>query len=93
MSSRAPWRTRSIYGPTTFTFGTRAGISLSVLRGPGPLEVTLQWLGGQPGFSVFRSEDPATVLDPANELGQTSGRNWADVPPPGEIFFFRVTGL
>ena len=76
-----------------FTFGTSAGITLSVLRGPGPQEVTLQWLGGQAGFSVFRSDDPTTVLDPVNELGQTPGRNWADVPPPGEIFFFQVTGL
>jgi hypothetical protein len=42
---------------------------------------------------VFRSEDPATVLDAINELGQTTGRNWDDTPPPGDIFFFKVTGL
>lgn len=75
------------------TFGTQAGITLSVFRGSGQLQVTLQWLGGQPGFTVFRSEDPATVLDAVNELGQTTGRNWDDTPPPGDIFFFKVMGL
>jgi len=73
-----------------FTFGTPAGITLTALRGPGPSEVTLQWLGGQPTFSVFRSADPEDVALPINELGQTSGRVWADVPPPGSIFFFQV---
>jgi len=75
------------------TFGTQAGITLSVFRGSGQLQVTLQWLGGQPGFTVFRSEDPATVLDAINELGQTTDRNWDDTPPPGDILFFKVTGL
>jgi len=74
-----------------FNFVTRPGITLSLLRGPGALDITLQWLGGQPGFSVFRSHDPATVTDPINELGQTTVRHWTDVPPPGEIYFFRVS--
>jgi hypothetical protein len=73
-----------------FTVGTPAGITLSVLRGSGAGEVVLQWLGGQPGFSVFRSGDPATVLDPENGLGQTTGRQWHDTPPAGDVFYYRV---
>lgn len=74
-----------------FTIGTVAGITLSAMPGPGPFEVTLQWLGGQGGFSVYRSTDPATVLDSGNELGQTAGRVWTDLPPPGSIHYYRVT--
>jgi len=73
------------------TFGTPAGITLSVIPGPTPFDVTLQWLGGQPGFTVYGSPDPANVTDPVNELGQTPGRVWADVPPPGNVFFYRIT--
>ena len=31
------------------------------------------------------------VTDPTNELGQTGNRWWTDVPPPGQIFFYRIT--
>ena len=32
----------------------------------------------------------ATVVLNGHELGQTSGRNWIDDPPSGEIYFYRV---
>jgi hypothetical protein len=70
-----------------FTFGTPAGITLSVLRGAAADEVVLQWLGGRPGFSVFGAADPSSVLHPANELGQTGGRVWNDTPPPGTFYY------
>jgi len=38
-----------------------------------------------------RSPDAAGVTDPLNELGQTQGRVWADIPPPGSVFFYRIT--
>jgi hypothetical protein len=73
-----------------FTFATPHGITLSVRRETAS-EVRLQWLGGQPVFSVFRSTDPAAVLEPGNLLGQTSSRSWNDDPPPGEVFYFEVS--
>lgn len=75
-----------------FTFGTLAGITLTVIRGPGPAEITLQWLGGQPGFSLYRSQEPSDVTDPSHELGQTAGRVWTDLPPPapGQVVYYQV---
>ncbi|MCP3982071.1 MAG: hypothetical protein GY716_22425 [bacterium] len=73
-----------------FTFGTPSGITLSALRGADPGDVVLQWLGGQPDFAVYRSADPATLLNPANELGQSSDRHWTDPLPPGQLLFYRV---
>jgi len=73
-----------------FVFGTPAGITMSVLRGAAPGDVMLQWLGGSPGFSVYRSSDPTNVTDPINRLGDTSARWWQDTPPPGGIFFYRI---
>jgi len=73
-----------------FRFGTPAGITLSLVPGPGPLELQLQWLGGQAAFAVYRSVDPVNLLDPTNKLGQTASRVWTDVPPPGSLFFYRV---
>lgn len=75
-----------------FTFGIPAAISLSISRGFGPGEVTLEWWGGQPMFTVFRSDDPATVTEPGNEIGTTSEREWSDTPPGGHLFFYRIAG-
>jgi hypothetical protein len=75
-----------------FTFGVPAAIGLSVHRGQLPEEVELTWWGGQPLFTVFRSDDPSTVTDPGNDIGSTSGRLWNDTPPVGDVFFYRVSG-
>ncbi len=75
-----------------FVYATPAGVILNMSKGPDLFDVTLQWMGGQPSFSVFRSFAPDNVLDPGNSLGQTGGRNWIDMPPPGDLFYFRVVG-
>jgi len=75
-----------------FTIVTPQGITMSVREEAAGSAVRLQWLGGQPVFSVFRSTDPATVLEPGNLLGQTSSRSWSDDPPVGEVFYFEVSG-
>ena len=67
------------------------GVGLLLEAGPGVGELTLDWTGGQPTFEVFRSPDPATILDPGNSLGTTGGNTWSDTPPPGDIYFFQIT--
>ncbi|MCP3995543.1 MAG: hypothetical protein GY722_10820 [bacterium] len=69
-------------GTDSFTYQAFDGTSSSWMARGSP--------GGQPGFSVFRSSDPSNVLDPGNELGQTSGRSWDDLPPVGDVFYYRV---
>lgn len=68
----------------------RDGVLLSVARGPGAGEVTLDWYGCPLTFAVYRSTDPAAVVAPGNLLGSTSGFEWSDAPGPGEVFFYRV---
>jgi len=58
-------------------------IVLTVNNGPGPLDVTLQWTGGQPSYEVFRSADASTVCSPNNLLGVTDIRSWVDPAPQG----------
>ena len=67
------------------------GIDLTVSAGPGAT-ITLRWTGIIPTYSVFRSTNPATVTDPANKLGDTSGNIWFDTPPAGSVFFYVVVG-
>jgi len=66
------------------------GMTLRVNQGAGPGEVTLDWTGGQPVFSVYRSTSKLNILDPANLIGATSVRTFADAPPPGAIFFYEI---
>ena len=67
------------------------GLVLTVSRGSGAA-VTLRWNGTIPTYTVFRSTTPATVTDPANKLGNTSGNLWFDTPPAGSVFFYAVVG-
>ncbi len=67
------------------------GIALSVTKEPGSEAVTLDWTGGDPPFEVFRSTNPATVLDPGSKIGETSDRSWTDPSPPGGVVYYRVT--
>ena len=62
-------------------------ITLTVRPGPGPLDVTLEWTGGQPSFEVFRSADPRTVCLAETTLGVTDARIWVDQAPPGTVFY------
>ncbi len=69
------------------------GVSLTVTKGPSAGEFTLDWVGGLPDFELFRSVDAATIEDPGNSLGETSGFQWIDTPPAGDLFFYRATNL
>src|SRR3989442_323500 len=67
------------------------GMTLTVARGPGADDVTLQWIGGQPSFKVYRATGPSGVVDPSNQLGESAVRSWVDTPPAGSIFFYVIT--
>ena len=62
-------------------------IVLTVKQGPGPLDVTLEWTGGQPTFEVFRSADAVAVCRADTSLGVTDARIWIDSPPQGLVFY------
>ncbi len=67
------------------------GLTLSVRSGFVPGEVRLDWTGGTPTFSIYRSSSPLNVADPANKIGETSGRAWLDTPPDAPIIYYVVT--
>ncbi|MEE9229635.1 MAG: MopE-related protein [Acidobacteriota bacterium] len=64
---------------------------MTIRLGFTPDEVRLEWTGGTPPFSVYRSGSPANVTDPANKVGETAGRTWLDFPPPADIQYYAVT--
>jgi cysteine-rich repeat protein len=59
---------------------------------PGPLahQVTLRWSGTGPVFEVYRATEPATVSDPANQLGVTTAFEWVDDPPDAPVLYYLV---
>jgi acetyl esterase/lipase len=67
-------------------------VSLVVDRGGTPGEVHLEWTGGEPRFRVFRSHEARATVYSGNEIGDTADSTWTDLPPPGALFFYRVTG-
>jgi hypothetical protein len=70
--------------------GAREPVELRLAEGPGAGEVTLRWSGGEATFELYRSADPAEVVSPSREIGETVRRDWIDDPPPGGLFFYRV---
>jgi hypothetical protein len=70
---------------------TAPEISLTVRHGPGPLDVTLEWTGGQPTFEIFRSADVKDICGADDSLGTTDARIWIDAAPQGTVFY-RVQG-
>jgi len=66
---------------------TSPEINLTVKRGPGALDVTLEWTGGQPSFEVYRSADPSAVCRADTLLGVTDIPSWIDVAPPDTVFY------
>ena len=66
---------------------TSPEIVLTVKHGPGALDVTLEWTGGQPSFEVYRSADPSTVCRSDTLIGVTDVPSWIDVNPPGTVFY------
>jgi len=67
-------------------------VVLAVDTGVNPGEIRLDWTGGGPGFTVYRSGTAPYVAVPANALGTTQSRTWLDTPPAGDLFFYRVVG-
>ena len=67
------------------------GVNLAVTLDSGTGETVLEWTGGQPVFSVYRSVEPDDVTDPGNLLVETSDREWLDPPPAGDLLFYLVT--
>ncbi len=67
------------------------GASLTVVKGAGG-SVTLNWTGGQPNFTIYRSSNKKGVAQPANVIGTTSGQTAADTPPDN-LDFYVVRGV
>jgi hypothetical protein len=68
-----------------------AGEVLTLEQGSAPGEVVLHWTGGASPWEVFRSTNPATVVDPTNRLTTTTAVSWPDTPPPGDSpVFYQV---
>lgn len=67
------------------------GVSLRLAKGPGADELTLSWTGGQPLFRVYRSTDPATVIDPANLVVETTERSATVTSGMADVEYFRVS--
>jgi len=70
----------------------RNTLVLTVARGPGPEDVALSWASGEGDYTVYRSTSPAAIGDRCTRLGTTSATSWADSPPPGVSFYYRVAG-
>ncbi len=56
-------------------------------------EVRLDWNGGLPDYGVYRSESPAALMDPVNEIAMTAASSWIDLPPVGSIFYYAIDSL
>jgi hypothetical protein len=70
--------------------GARAadGVNLTVKKGPGAGDLTLDWTGGQPTFDVYRASSPAGLVAPGNLVTSTSDRTLtAGVGTPTIEFF------
>lgn len=71
----------------------RNDLVLSLSRGPNPDEVTLQWSGGEPSYSIFRSSDAQGVTDRCARVGTTATPGFVDAPPPASnLVFYQVAG-
>jgi len=68
------------------------GLNLRVAEGTGPSSVALTWTIGAAGpYTIYRSTGGSPDASPANVLGTTGQLSFADIPPPGSVFFYRVT--
>ena len=67
------------------------GIQLSI--GGSPLQLTLEWSGGQPDFQILRGSNPSTAAGVENLRAVTSGFDWTEEPnrpPSGEGLYYLV---
>ena len=69
---------------------TEDGVTLMIGKGASAGEVVLNWTGGDPTYSVYRSPTAAAVTAPSSLLVQTSALSLADLPPAGGIVFYRI---
>lgn len=53
--------------------------------------VVLSWTGGQPRWTIYRSQDKTSVVAPANEIGVTPETTFSDNPPPATIWYYEIT--
>ncbi len=67
------------------------GVTVRVAKTATPGSVSLTWTGGEPTFQVYRSTDKTNVVAPANKLGDTQDRTWADAPPVATVQFYLIT--
>ncbi len=67
------------------------GITLTVTNGSTLGAIALQWTGGEPEFTVYRSTAPSGVVDASHQIGTSSVRRLNDDPPAGTVFFYVVT--
>ena len=67
------------------------GVRLAIRLGSSADEVRLDWTGGTPPFSVYRSTSPLNLVAAANKVGETANRAWLDFPPAAPILYYAVT--
>jgi hypothetical protein len=66
------------------------GVNLTVKKGPGAGDLTLDWTGGQPTFDVYRSTSAAGLVAPGNLVTSTAARTLTTPQGPDTISFFIV---
>jgi alpha-tubulin suppressor-like RCC1 family protein len=66
------------------------GMTLTLRHGTVPSAVTLDWTGGQPTFSIYRSASKQNVVAAPNLIGTSSLRTFDDTPPAGAVFFYEI---
>jgi len=79
--------------PATCTAGCfNDGIAVRIARGATVAETLLSWPGGTGPFTIYRSATAATIGNAGNAIITTDLQQYTDVPPPGSIYFYKVTG-
>jgi hypothetical protein len=63
---------------TCSTSCLRDGVALTLAKGSTPGEVSLDWSGGTPAYTVYRSASPASVTDPAHAIAVTDALRYVD---------------
>ncbi|MBI3447665.1 MAG: hypothetical protein HY049_01905 [Acidobacteria bacterium] len=67
------------------------GVTLAASPGTGPGQIRLDWIGGDPIFSIYRSSLKGSVVAPGNFVGESNGHTFSDTPGTGNIFYYVVT--
>jgi hypothetical protein len=70
-----------LVGLTMFPVLAADGIDLTIIYGPNPADVTLQWTGNQPIFQAYRSSKAASFTNPANPRAETGRPRFSPIAP------------